>query len=33
VRHGGFAQVLDGLAEGDEVVWVPESTPFDFGGQ
>jgi HlyD family secretion protein len=33
VRHGGFAQVLDGLTEGDEVVWVPESTPFDFGGQ
>jgi multidrug efflux pump subunit AcrA (membrane-fusion protein) len=33
VRYGGFAQVLDGLAEGDEVVWVPESTPFDFGGR
>jgi len=33
VRHGGFAQVLDGLTEGDEVIWVPESTPFDFGGQ
>jgi HlyD family secretion protein len=33
VRHGGFAQVLDGLAEGDEVVWIPGSTPFDFGGQ
>lgn len=33
VRYGGFAQVLDGLAEGDEVVWVSDSTPFDFGGQ
>jgi multidrug efflux pump subunit AcrA (membrane-fusion protein) len=33
VRHEGFAQVLDGLAEGDEVVRLPESTPFDFEGQ
>lgn len=31
VRYGGRAQVLSGLSEGDEVVWV-ESTPFDFGG-
>ena len=33
VRHGGFAQVLGGLFEGDEIVWVSESTPFTFGGQ
>jgi HlyD family secretion protein len=32
VRHEGVAQVLDGLSEGDEVVWVPEDQ-FDFGGQ
>ncbi len=30
VRYEGVAQVLDGLSEGDEVVWVTESTPFDF---
>jgi HlyD family secretion protein len=30
VRHEGFAQVLDGLSEGDEVIWVPESG-FGFG--
>ena len=33
VRHEGFAQVLDGLSEGDEVVRLPESTPFEFGGR
>jgi len=32
VRHGGVAQVLDGLSEGDEVVWVQESGP-GFGHQ
>lgn len=32
VRHGGFVQVLDGLSEGDEVVWVPEDR-YEFGGQ
>jgi HlyD family secretion protein len=31
VRYEGRAQVLGGLSEGDQVVWV-ESTPFDFGG-
>ena len=31
VRYEGRAQVLSGLSEGDQVVWV-ESTPFDFGG-
>jgi HlyD family secretion protein len=31
VRHEGFAQVLDGLAEGDEVVWVSDSASFEFG--
>ncbi|MEE8391623.1 MAG: efflux RND transporter periplasmic adaptor subunit [Anaerolineae bacterium] len=25
VRHEGFAQVLDGLSEGDEAIWVQES--------
>ena len=25
VRHEGFAQVLNGLSEGDEVIWVQES--------
>ncbi len=33
VRYQGVAQVLDGLAEGDEVVWIPESGVFDFGGE
>jgi HlyD family secretion protein len=33
VRYEGVAQVLDGLSEGDEVVWISSSTPFDFGGQ
>jgi HlyD family secretion protein len=33
VRYEGVAQVLDGLAEGDVVVWVPGSMPFNFGGQ
>ena len=32
VRHQGLAQVLDGLSEGKEVVRLPESGPFDFGG-
>jgi len=31
VRHEGVALVLDGLSEGDVVVWVQESTIFDFG--
>jgi len=33
VRYEGVAQVLGGLVEGDEVVWVPESQPFDMGSQ
>ena len=33
VRYEGVAQVLSGLAEGDEVVWVPESQPFNMGSQ
>ena len=33
VRYEGVAQVLDGLAEGDEVVLVPASTPFNLPGQ
>jgi multidrug efflux pump subunit AcrA (membrane-fusion protein) len=32
VRRGGFAQVLDGLSEGDEVIWVSEDR-FEFGGE
>ena len=32
VRHGGFAQVLNGLSEGDEAIWVQESS-FGFGPQ
>jgi HlyD family secretion protein len=32
VRYEGVAQVLDGLAEGDEVIWVSESR-FDFGDE
>jgi len=32
VRHDGFAQVLAGLSEGDEVIRLTDSTPFDFGG-
>jgi hypothetical protein len=32
-RHGGVAQILGGLSEGDVVVWVPGSTMFGFGGQ
>lgn len=31
VRHEGAAQVLDGLAAGDQIVRVPESSPFGFG--
>ena len=31
VRHGGFAQVLGGLSEGDLVVWVADSASFSFG--
>ncbi len=30
VRHEGFAQVLAGLSEGDEAIWVQE-TGFGFG--
>ncbi|MBN1811861.1 MAG: HlyD family efflux transporter periplasmic adaptor subunit [Anaerolineae bacterium] len=32
VRYEGVAQVLYGLAEGDEALWVSES-PFDFGNE
>jgi hypothetical protein len=32
VRYEGVAQVLYGLAEGDEALWVSES-PFDFGDE
>ena len=32
VRHEGWAQVLDGLSEGDEAIWVQE-TGFGFRGQ
>jgi HlyD family secretion protein len=32
VRYEGTAQVLDGLAEGDEAIWVSEN-PFDFGDE
>jgi HlyD family secretion protein len=32
VRYGGFVQVLGGLSEGDEVLWVPNDR-FNFGGQ
>ena len=31
VRYEGFAQVLDGLSEGDQVVLLPESNGFGFG--
>jgi HlyD family secretion protein len=30
LRYGGLAQVLDGLSEGDEAIWV-QGTFFDFG--
>jgi HlyD family secretion protein len=30
VRHEGFAQVFDGLAQGDEVVWASDSASFEF---
>ena len=33
VRHGGVAQVLGGLSEGDELVWVADSLSFGFGRQ
>ncbi len=33
VRHKGVAQVLDGLSEGDVIVWVADSTPFGFERQ
>lgn len=33
VRYEGLVQVLGGLSEGDEVIWIPETTPFNFGGQ
>jgi HlyD family secretion protein len=32
VRYEGIAQVLDGLAEGDVAIWIPENR-FDFGGE
>jgi hypothetical protein len=32
VRHEGFAQVLGGLSEGDEAIWIQESS-FGFGPQ
>jgi len=32
VRHEGVAQVLGGLSEGDEAIWVQESA-FGFGPQ
>jgi HlyD family secretion protein len=32
VRYEGVAQVLDGLAEGDVAIWIPENR-FDFGGE
>ena len=31
VRYEGFAQVLDGLSEGDQAVLLPESNGFGFG--
>lgn len=31
VRHDGEVQVLEGLHAGDQIVRVPESSPFDFG--
>ncbi|MFO7742293.1 MAG: efflux RND transporter periplasmic adaptor subunit [Anaerolineae bacterium] len=31
VRYEGVAQVLDGLSEGEEIVRIPESSPFSFG--
>jgi HlyD family secretion protein len=31
-RHGGEAEVLSGLSEGDEVIWVPDDG-YEFGGQ
>jgi HlyD family secretion protein len=33
LRHKGFAEVLGGLSEGDQVIWLPESMPFGFGPQ
>lgn len=33
VRHAGVVQVLDGLSEGDEAIWVQDSSVFGFGGQ
>jgi len=33
VRYEGFAQVLEGLSEGDQVVRLPESNGFDFGAR
>ena len=32
VRYEGFAQVLGGLAEGDEIVRIQGASPFEFGG-
>ena len=33
VRYEGSAEVLAGLSEGDEVVRLSDSTPFEFGGE
>jgi hypothetical protein len=30
VRHEGAAQVLDGLSEGDVVVWLTDESAFGF---
>jgi HlyD family secretion protein len=33
VRYEGAVEVLGGLSEGDEIIWVRESNGFGFGGQ
>jgi multidrug efflux pump subunit AcrA (membrane-fusion protein) len=33
VRYQGVAEILDGLSEGDVVLWVEQETLFDLGGQ
>jgi HlyD family secretion protein len=33
VKHGGFAQVVSGLSEGDELIWVSNSNGFGFRGR
>ncbi len=32
IRHEGVAEVLNGLSEGDVLVWVDEAAPFGLGG-